>query len=149
MAHRVFVAATIASTVLMGLCLSLFVATICIHQLDASEHHLSITNDFHVGFRGGCIAFFSDAHGPYQGSIMLLVGSSPPRVDQAGFDLPLGIYYRYYRFWDSGKVVWTLMVWLLDPATIFSVLPVTWLLCHWRQSQRASKDSRAEGAVGY
>ena len=146
MGHRVFVIATILSTVLLALTVLMFTGSICIDELDAYEHHLSITNNFHVGFCDGFVAFFNKPEGPYVGGVICLSGGSGyTRMDKAGFGRTLGIYYRYFRFWDSGEIVWTLMVSLVYPAAIFSILPVTWLWRRWRRVRRLPTGSTVEG----
>jgi hypothetical protein len=147
MLHRVFVIATILSTVLLVLTTILFIGCLCdAFYIDPRAHHLSITDGFHVAVWRGSIAFFNDGeNGPYGGSIIALSsGVHPARMDKAGYDFP-GIYYRYFRFWDSGEVIWTVMVSLVYPAAILSILPVMWLWCRRRRTGRLLTDSSVEG----
>ena len=147
MSHRVFVIAAILSTVLLGLTTILFIGCLCdAFDIDPRVHHLSITDDFHVAVWRGSIAFFNKADEPYGGSVICLSDSThPPRMDKAGFGFTLGIYYRYFRFWDSGEVIWTVMVSLAYPAVIFGILPTTWLWRRWRRPRRPPTDSTVEG----
>jgi hypothetical protein len=141
------VIATILSTVLLALTIILFVGWPAMPSTSPPAHYLSITDDFHVGFYCGYIAFYNDVNcGPFHGGIIHLSDSSHPvHTDKAGFGETLGIYYRYYHWWDSGEILWTLLVSLIYPAAVFSILPVTWLWRRWRQTHRLPTDSSTEG----
>ena len=60
----------------------------------------------------GRVEFFNDEeYGPYHGSIIALTSHDwpPERIfsKQQAFGDICGIYYRYFRWADSGAVLWT------------------------------------------
>ena len=97
---------------------------------------LSFSGDFHVRLLRWPHDFFSDKDGPYHGSIIALSSPKKPveRIfsKQQGFGDTLGIYYRYFRWADSGAVLWTLSVSLFYPMIVFAVLPAI-SLWSWRR----------------
>jgi len=140
-ARRVFNIASFASAVMLAFTTALWAGAFV---LDPCEHHLSITDSFHIGvLRGpehslvGRLAFFSDDMGPYQGSIICLSDEEgrPARpIRQIKFGDACGVYYRYFHFLDTGGTLWTLMVSLVYPVAAFSLLPAMWV---WRRRRRS------------
>ena len=108
---------------------------------DPRKECLSFSGDFHVAVQDGHVEFFSDkTHGPYRGSIIALTSPEWPieRIfsKQQAFGDICGIYYRYFRWADSGAVLWTLSVSLFYPMIVFSLLPVISLWSLRRQVTR-------------
>jgi hypothetical protein len=91
--------------------------------------------DFHVGLRNDAITFYSDALGPYTGSLIQIDGF-PPIAERSGFGLEWGIYYRYVR-WEPGDwhpstqpiEFWTLIISLWYPTILFAAFPAF----YWRR----------------
>ena len=84
------------------------------------------------------MSFFSDKeYGPYHGSIIAVTSPEWPikRIfsKQRAFGDFCGIYYRYFRWADSGNVLWTLSVSLFYPMIVFAVLPTIWGWKRWRR----------------
>jgi hypothetical protein len=109
---------------------------------DPRKDCLSFSGEFHVAVQDGRVSFFSDKeYGPYRGSISALTSPAWPieRIfsKQRAFGDTLGIYYRYFRWADSGAVLWTLSVSLFYPMIAFAVLPTIWLWT-WRRRVRSS-----------
>ena len=98
---------------------------------------LSMGDEFHVAVQYGRVSFFNvKNYGPYHGSIISL-SSSKDSADgvfavRRGFGDACGIYYRYFRWAESGDVLWTLSVSLVYPLILFAVLPTVWTLRRWR-----------------
>ena len=145
MVHRVFAIAAIVSTVLLGVTILLLVASS--YDFDPHNHrqHLvSLTEDCHVTVARGRIVFFNNVeYGPYHGSIIQLSddkGIAHPRIDKNGFGDTWGIYYRHFRWLDSGDVIWTVMISLAYPLVVFAVLPVTWGWCRWHRMHRLRRE---------
>lgn len=111
---------------------------------DARKDRLSFSNDFHVGVDSGRIEFFSDENGPDHGGMIAL--TSPHRsiegifAKQQMFGDTLGIYY--FRWADSGAVLWTLSVSLFYPVAVFSIPPLVWTWHLWRRRARQSTGGR-------
>jgi hypothetical protein len=112
---------------------------------DPGKYHLSFGKAFHVCVYGGCLSFFSDEFGPYSGSIIAITDLPIDRFfsERRAFGRTAGIYYRYFRWRDSGRVLWTFSVCLLYPLVLFAVLPVIrfWKLpliwfWKWRNARR-------------
>jgi len=103
---------------------------------DVRKDHASFSDNLHVGFYDGRIDFFSDKHGPYHGSVISLSSGQesafPAFAERRGFGDTIGIYYRYFRWADSGIVLWTLSVSLLYPMIVFLILPIAWAWKRWR-----------------
>ncbi|MGO8746191.1 MAG: hypothetical protein ACLQNE_09395 [Thermoguttaceae bacterium] len=107
------------------------------------KESLSFSRSFHVGVFGGRVEFFSDKdYGPYHGSIISLDGG-PKFAERRGFGDTLGIYYRLFRWADSGAVLWTLSVSLAYPLILFAVLPAIWGWKWWRA--KINVGSRTQG----
>lgn len=124
--------ATVGSVVLLLVTLSLVVLGFFITPRD---HHLSVTDRFHLGVWGSRLVVFSSDSGPYCGSIIAIVDEDgneyPPRIRESMWGDRLGIYWRYFRWKDgtwgmSDPVLWTLMVSLWYPILLFAVLPAVW-----------------------
>jgi hypothetical protein len=131
MGRPAFNVASLVSAFLLSLTIALWGAAFTLNPYD---HHWSVTNSFHVGVGGrfdGRLFFFSDESGPYQGSIIALDGN--PRLRQVGWGDAYGIYYRHFRWLDSGQTMWTLAVSLWYPTVLFSILPAAWAWCRWRR----------------
>jgi hypothetical protein len=138
MARRAFNIVAVASTVMLVVSVLLFFVG---HVLNPWDHYLSLGDDFHVGVWGrgldSRIVFFNDAeYGPYRGSIVGIVDSDgnvyPPREREAAFGDAWGIYYRYFQWSDA--TLWTLMVTLWYPISVFTITSVATLL--WRARPR-------------
>ena len=102
---------------------------------DPERDRLSLTPRFHVGVYNGRMDFFNDRNGPYHGSVISLIGFRA-FAECRGFGDTCGIYYRYFRWADSGAVLWTLSVSLAYPLVIFAVLPT---ICVWKRWRRAAR----------
>jgi len=105
---------------------------------DARTQSLSFANDFHVAAERGRLSFFNDKdYGPYRGSIIAIVSEEWPmeRIfsKHQAFGETLGIYYRYFRWADSGAVLWTLSISLIYPLILFSLLPAIWIVLRRQQ----------------
>ena len=125
---------------------------------DPGKYHLSFGKAFHVCVYGGCLSFFSDEFGPYSGSIIALTDLPIDRFfsERRAFGRTAGIYYRYFRWRDSGRVLWTFSVILLYPVVFFAVLPVIrfWKLpliwfWKWRSARRLRLACDAEFGPGW
>ena len=144
MVRKIFSIASLISTILLGCTMLLWLGAFFVTPWDCS---LSVTRDFHIGILGGfgfegmplgAVVFFSDKEsGPYHGSILAL-DTVPLR--EVGWGPEYGIYYRHFRWLDSGKILWTLMVSLAYPLLLFSIMPAVWL---WRRKRNAQV--RTEG----
>ena len=92
----------------------------------------------------GRIVFFNNVeYGPYHGSIIQISddnGVAHPRIERTGFGDTWGIYYRHLRWSKSGDVIWTAAISLVYPLAVFSILPVTWGWCRWRQVHRLRRE---------
>ena len=144
MASKAIQIARIVSFVASGAIVILFALSLV---LDPMEFHVSLTDEFHVGFLRGRIAFFSDAeYGPYQGSIIGLVDADgnvyPPLEREVKWGDTLGVYFRYFRWTDS--TLWTLTVSFLWPLAIFGLPSALWIFVWWhrRKQVRRSKDNQ-------
>ena len=98
---------------------------------------LSFSSNFHVAVEDGRVSFFNvKDYGPYHGSIIAITSREWPieRIfsKQQAFGDICGIYYRYFRWADSGAVLWTLSISLFYPMIVFTVLP-TMALWSWRR----------------
>jgi hypothetical protein len=100
------------------------------YKTDPRVDRLSIGDSFHVGVYRGRLEFFSLKIGPYHGSTISLGDGS--EISRWGFGDAYGIYYRYFRWADSGAVLWTLSVSLSYPMIVFAVLPTIWGWKRWR-----------------
>ena len=106
------------------------------YRTDPREDRLSIGDSFHMGAYNGRVSFFNvKEYGPYRGST---IGSEPD--ERREFGDTLGIYYRYFRWADSGAVLWTLSVSLVYPMIVFLMLPIAWI---WKGRQRIATICRA------
>jgi len=123
---RIFNFVTIISTALFILILLLLVLS---HWIDPHEHRLSFSKDFHVSVYDRDLAFFNNSeYGPYRGSIIALdVQGQMPSIRKVAFGYTFGIYFRYFKWADTGDVLWTLLLNLWYLLALFSVLPVIWL----------------------
>lgn len=104
--------------------------------INAYDHHLSLTNEFHVGvvnasrwFDPRFVLFNNTDYGPYRGS---LIGLSDGQGGIVGGPLKMrhfgdtaGIYYRWF-LWPEGVNWWTLMVSLWYPTAFFAAFLVWW-----------------------
>jgi hypothetical protein len=100
------------------------------------KNYLSLSNSFHIGSNHGRVDFFNEKSGPYHGSIISLCLTTKFGEDvfseRREFGDALGVYYRYFRWADSGAVLWTLSVSLAYPLVVLAVLPVIWCWLWWR-----------------
>ncbi|TWT56298.1 hypothetical protein CA85_43010 [Allorhodopirellula solitaria] len=101
-----------------------------------TEYHFSFRDDSHVGVssRGldARLVFFNDVeYGPYRGSTIGLIHANgeiyPPLEREGSFGDSWGVYYRHFQWSDS--TLWTLMVTLWYPITIFAIMPFASLVC--------------------
>src|SRR5208283_3468380 len=104
---------------------------------DPRKDCLSFSGNFHVAVENGRVSFFNvKDYGPYHGSVIALTSDEWPieRIfsERRYFGDTLGVYYRYFRWADSGIVLWTLSVTLLYPMVVFLMLPLTWAWKRWR-----------------
>ena len=134
MIHRIFNTLSLISALLMACTVILWAWSF---WTDPYKSNLSASNAFHIGLYDGRVEFFSDKFGPYHGSIIALTSPERPieRIfaERRGFGDTAGIYYRYFRWANSGAVLWTLSVSLFYPMIVFAVLPLTWT---WKGRQR-------------
>jgi hypothetical protein len=145
MLRRSFKFVSAASAVMLGATLILSIATFI---LNPWQHYISFSDTFHVGvWRGGDtlgrIVMFSDAgYGPYRGSLLQITdgdGNAFPVFDkEVRFGGSFGIYYRYFR--REEWVLWTMVLSLWYPATLFSILPAIRLIVR-RQSASDKHES--------
>lgn len=127
MACRALRIATWISTGCLGFTLVLAIASAWINPWD---HHLSISEDFHIGVWGRGwdvrLVFFNDRnYGPYRGSVISLDGF-PVMQQELGFGDTAGIYLRYFHW--SHETLWTFMLLIWYPTVMFAILPVWQLL---------------------
>lgn len=134
---RIFNFVTIISTALFILILLLLVLS---HWIDPHEHRLSFSKDCHVSVYERYLAFFNVAeYGPYTGSIIALdVKGVMPSIDEVSFGYRFGIYYRYFKWADSGDVLWTLLLNMWYLLCLFSILPVIWLSLRFCSKKKAN-----------
>lgn len=108
------------------------------------EQKVDLPSGGYVGIGRGYISFFSDAQGPYHGSIIALTdGNSPPKYDRSGFDFP-GIYYRWFDF--RLGTLWTLTFSLLFPIALAAIPAELWLV---RRMTHRSEASAPRGAAQF
>jgi hypothetical protein len=140
MSHRIFNALSLLSTILLACTIILWVWSF---WADSRNDFLSVSDNCHIGFFDGHIDFFSDRHGPYHGSVISLSSGEETAfsafAERRGFGDTLGIYYRYFRWADSGIVLWTLSVTLLYPMIVFLVLPISWA---WKRQRARATSAR-------
>lgn len=113
---------------------------------DARKHCISFSTDFHFAVQDGRVSFFNDKeYGPYRGSIIALTSPEWPieRIfsERRGFGDTAGIYYRYFRWADSGAVLWTLSVSLVYPLVVFTLLPAIWGWKRWHIIGRSERQA--------
>ncbi|MEN6449977.1 MAG: hypothetical protein ABFC96_05770 [Thermoguttaceae bacterium] len=145
MVNRAFTIAAIASTVLLACTIFLFIAGTI--GLDPSHYRLSFKRDFHIGVSGGRIVLFNSEYGPYHGSSIALAdgaGNARLAVETTAFGETLGIYYRHFRWLDSGNVLWTAAISLAYPFMGFAVLPALWGWFRWRHAQQVAGQPGAQ-----
>src|SRR5271157_3829938 len=104
---------------------------------DPRKDCVSFSGNFHVAVENGRVSFFNvKDYGPYHGSLISLSSAQGPAfpafAERRGFGDTLGVYYRYFRWADSGIVLWTLSVTLLYPMVVFAMLPTIWAWKRWR-----------------
>jgi hypothetical protein len=104
---------------------------------DPRKECLSFSENFHVAVENGRVSFFNvKDYGPYHGSVISLSSGEETAyssfAERRGFGDTLGIYYRYFRWADSGIILWTLSVTLLYPMIVLAVLPTIWAWKRWR-----------------
>ncbi len=131
MARRIFIAANILSALLLAAALLCVIVAACGRRGPL----LSMSQNLHIGahsFRGADLrlTFYSDAElGPYSGWLIAVVGSDgksyPPRKQEESFGDFLGVYYRYFE-WYNGDRLCTLAVSLWYFVGLFAVLPTIW-----------------------
>ena len=140
MSHRLFSVLPLISATLLACTAILWPWSF---WTDPRRDCLSFSDDFHGAVQYGRVSFFNvKEYGPYHGSIISL-GDGREFAEQRGFGDTAGIYYRYFRWADSGAVLWTLSVSLAYPLVGFAVLPLVWA---WKRSlsrRRDKGDSRA------
>lgn len=160
MIHRSFHVASLISGVLLAFIVVLWLVTLVASPRFPLTRHFNL--GVWSGFSGdtlGRLVFFNDAqYGPYRGSIIALSDDKHPpkavwtwrvsenygagkeyifdgegaiQVTATGADFP-GVYYRHFQWPNSPQPLWTLMVSLWYPFLFFSVLPLGWILRHWR-----------------
>lgn len=131
----------------IGLAVTLTLA-VSTFWINAYDHHLSLTDEFHVGvgnyspsFHPRFVVFNNTDYGPYRGS---LIGLSDGQGGIVGGPLQMryfgdtaGIYYRWF-LWPDGVILWTLMISLWYPIAFFTAALV---LCRIRRSGRARSKS--------
>jgi hypothetical protein len=160
MPRRPFHIASLISGILSAFIVVLWLVTfVASPQLPLTRHfNLGVCSGF-SGDTLGRLVFFNDAqYGPYHGSIIALIDDEHPpkavwawrvsenygarkeiifdgkgaiQVTATGADFP-GIYYRHFQWPNTPEPLWTLMVSLWYPVFLFSVLPLIWILRHWR-----------------
>jgi hypothetical protein len=140
--RRALDAAALVSAALLLSTIALWLATFAVNPW---EHHLSLTDSFHVGLWGGVdgptfgrLVFFNDGeYGPYRGSIVWLTdaqGNSHSEDRLTGWGDSFGVYYRHFCLADTGRTLWTLMISLLYPFGLFAILPLAWGWWRWRSA---------------
>lgn len=136
MIRRVFNTLSLVSAILLACTVFLWAWSFWTNPY---KTNLSTSNVFHIGLYDGRVEFFSDKFGPYRGGIIALTSPEWPaeRIfsKQWGFGDICGIYYRYFRWADSGAVLWTLSMSLFYPMIVFAVLPAI-SLWSWRRRMR-------------
>ena len=129
MMRRVFNVACLASAILFGCTIVVWLWT---YNIDPRDVGVSVSDTFHVSVTRGWMFFYNDAeYGPYRGSIIALDGDGVFAKEQR-FGPRFGVYWRYFRWAESGAVLWTAAVTLLYPLALFAVLPATWVWWRWR-----------------
>jgi len=140
MKSRIFNALSLISALILACTIILWAWSF---WADPRHDFFSFSDNFHVGIFDGRIDIFSDRHGPYHGSVISLSSGEetafPAFAERRGFGNTLGIYYRYFRWADSGIVLWTLSVTLLYSMIVFSFLPIAWAWKRWRANHHHSK----------
>jgi hypothetical protein len=127
MFRHLFDTLSLISVVLLGCTLCLWVWSF---WADPQKESLSFNRSLHVGVFQGRVEFFNiKEYGPYHGSIIALDGIP---IEQRGFGNAYGVYYRHFRWVDSGAVLWTLSVTLVYSMVAFVVLPIIWAGKRWR-----------------
>jgi hypothetical protein len=135
----------------IGLAVTLMLA-VSTFWINAYDHHLSLTDEFHVGvgiyspsFHPRLVVFNNTDYGPYRGS---LIGLSDGQGGIVGGPLQMryfgdtaGIYYRWF-LWPEGTI-WTLMISLWYPIAFFSAALA---LCRMRLARQARSDSNSRPA---
>jgi hypothetical protein len=111
---------------------------------DPRKDCVSLSGNFHVAVENGRASFFNmKDYGPYHGSVISLSSGEETAysafAERRGFGDTLGIYYRYFRWADSGIILWTLSVTLLYPMIVFSLLPLTWAWKRWRAKTKLAR----------
>jgi len=134
MKSRIFNTVSLISAILLACTIFLWAWSF---WTDPRKDCLSFSGDFHVAVQHGRVVFFNvKDYGPYHGSIIALTSPEWPieRIfsKQQAFGDICGIYYRYFRWADSGDVLWTLSVSLFYPMIVFAVLPTIWVWKQWR-----------------
>lgn len=121
---RVFDFFTYIST---GLLICVLLLLIASPWIDPDEHRISFSKDFHVSVGDRYLAFFNNSeYGLYRGSIIALDNNGVmPSIDEVSFGYRFGIYYRYFKWTETGDVLWTLLINMWYLLALFSVLPVT------------------------
>ena len=138
MSRRIFNALSLISAILLVGTAMLWVWS---YWTDPRKECLSFSGDFHVAVRSGRVSFFSDKeYGPYRGSIIALTSPERPAerifAERRGFGDTAGIYYRYFRWADSGAVLWTVSVSLVYPLIVFMLSPTLPAWKWWRHRAR-------------
>ena len=126
MSRRIFNKLSLISAILLACTICLWVWS---DSTDPRKDCLSFSSEFHVAvLLWPRRASSATRNGPYHGSIIAMTSPERPieRIfsKQRAFGDILGIYYRYFRWADSGAVLWTLSVSLFYPMIVFAVLPV-------------------------
>jgi hypothetical protein len=117
--------------------------------LDPREHHISFSNELHVGVSRGRIDVFNQAsYGPYRGSLIGLSdgegGIIPTLQREIAVGDRLGIYVRYFRWNDPPwplNVLWTVSVSLWWP---IGAAGVSAIACWNYRTRRAMRERRIE-----
>lgn len=140
MKHRIFNTLSLISALLLACTIFLWAWSF---WSDPQAQSFSFNKDFHVAVCRGRVEFFNvKEYGPYHGSIIALTSPERPieRIfsERRGFGDAYGIYYRYFRWADSGAILWTFSVSLLYPMAVFTVLPAIWAW-QWRRARKAQK----------
>jgi len=144
MFRRIFNMLSLVSAILLAATIILWAWSF---WTDPRKDCLAFSGDSHVAVEYGRVSFFNDKeYGPYHGSIIALTSPEMPieRIfaERRGFGDTAGIYYRYFRWADSGAILWTLSISLFYPIIVFVVLPFIWVWKRWRH-----KTSSATGEM--
>jgi len=141
MTRRIFNTLSLISAILLACTIILWAWSF---WTDPRKDCVSFSRNFHVAVENVRVSFFNvKDYGPYHGGILSLASGEetafPAFAERRGFGDTLGIYYRYFRWADSGIILWTLSVTLLYPMIVLAVLPTVGAWKRWRANHHHSK----------